>query len=326
MRGRVTLESIERVLAFWRDGADSLQWDCLFTTPLWMRLWWEAFQPPPHPSLPAVWRNDELIGIAPMVFTGNQAAFIGNSDVCDYLDFAAHPEHTGEFLEILLEYLREQGVKTLFMAPVRCDAQAPALLREIARREGLAFSCQEEDVSLEMQLPGTWDEFLLGLSGRERHETRRKFRRLHEAGQVNFRVVERPDEVRDEMETFLHLFKLSRQDKSRFMSEQMTFFFRSQAREMAAWSLLKLMFLDIDGHPAASVMCFDYRGSLLLYNNGYDPRFLPLSVGLMSKVLSVRYAIEQGKRKYEFLKGSEKYKFRLGGKPVHIYRCTMNLS
>lgn len=326
MKERVTRESFERILSFWREGAYSLRWECLFSTPLWMRLWWEAFQNSPEPALPAVWRNDELIGVAPLVLRGDRAVLLGASDVCDYLDFAAHPEQIDEFLEILVGHLQEQGIRTLSLAPVRADAPALTSLREIARREGLLFTCREEDISLEMELPATWDQFLAGLSGRERHETRRKLRRLHEAGQVSFRALDRPDQVGDEMETFLHLFKMSRQDKYRFMSEPMALFFRSLAREMAAWNLLKLMFLDIDGHAAASVMCFDYMGTLFLYNNGYDPRFVPLSVGLMSKVLSIRYAIEQGKKKYDFLKGPEEYKVRLGGKAVRIVGCTMELN
>lgn len=325
-KNRVTLESMDRVLNLWRDGSHRLQWDCLFSTPPWMKAWWEAFQASEFPAMPAVWRNGELIGIAPVVFMDDQAALIGSSDVCDYLDFAVHPGHAEEFFEVLVEYSRARGITSLVVAPVRRDAEAPAILSDIARRKDLAFSIQDEDVSLEVPLPKTWDEFLLALSAKERHETRRKLRRLQEAGRVEFRVVERRDEVDDQMETFLRLFKLSRPEKADFMTEQMACFFRNLAREMPAWNLLKLMFLDIDGHPAASVLCFDHDGTLLLYNNGYDPQFNSLGVGLMSKVLSIRHAIEKGRRKYNFLKGAERYKFRLGGNPVHISRCTMHLS
>ncbi len=325
-KSRVTLESIERVLNLWLDKSNGIQWDCLFSTPPWMKAWWETFQTSEFPALPTVWRNEELIGIAPLMFMDSQAVLIGNGDVCDYLDFAIHPEHAEEFIEVTVDHLRSQGIKTLLMSPVRRDAIAPAVLSEIARREDLVYCSHDEDVSLELALPRTWDEFLLELSAKERHETRRKLRRLQEAGQVDFRVVEGTDHVDGEMETFLHLFKLSRPEKAGFMTEQMGCFFRNLSREMAAWSLLKLMFLDIDGHPAASALCFDYDGALLLYNNGYDPHFDSLSVGLMSKVLSIRYAIEKGRRKYSFLKGAERYKFRLGGKPVHISRCMMHLS
>lgn len=326
LKNKVTLESMERVLNLWRCRSYGLQWNCLFSTPPWMKAWWETFRSSEFPGLPAVWRNDQLIGIAPLMLKDDQALLVGDGEVCDYLDFAIHPQHAEEFSEALVQYLRVRGITSLVVAPVRSDAMAPAILSEIARRDDLVFSRHDEDVSLELPLPGTWDEFLLELSAKERHETRRKLRRLHEAGRVDVRIAEQTEHVSDEMETFLRLFKLSRPEKASFMSEQMASFFQNLARELAKWNLLKLMFLNIDGHPAASVLCFDYDGALLLYNNGYDPHFNSLSVGLMSKVMSIRYAIEKGRRTYNFLKGAERYKFRLGGNPVHISRCTMRLN
>ena len=51
----------------------------------------------------------------------------------------------------------------------------------LAKSLGCEFSCDQEDVSLELDLPATWEEFLLSLTGKERHEVRRKLRRLKEA-------------------------------------------------------------------------------------------------------------------------------------------------
>jgi hypothetical protein len=45
----------------------------------------------------------------------------------------------------------------------------------------------------------------------------------------------------------------------------------------------------------------------------------------MSKVLSIRESIEMGRQKYDFLKGAEAYKERLGGKPIPLYRCHVTL-
>jgi CelD/BcsL family acetyltransferase involved in cellulose biosynthesis len=50
-----------------------------------------------------------------------------------------------------------------------------------------------------------------------------------------------------------------------------------------------------------------------------------LSVGIISKVLSIRSGIEAGCRRYDFLKGAETYKKHLGGKEVPLYRCSVML-
>jgi len=186
-------------------------------------------------------------------------------------------------------------------------------------------TCEAEDISMELELPSSWDDFLYQLKGKERHELRRKLRRLNEAARVNFRVVEDAQRVSEEINTFLTLFKMNRSDKSNFMTDQRAAFFRALAAEMVDAGILKLFFLDLDDTPAAAVLCFDYRSTVYLYNNGYDDRYRSLSIGLLSKVLTIRDGIQRGKTRYDFLKGTESYKRRLGGKPVQLYRCRIQI-
>ncbi len=71
-------------------------------------------------------------------------------------------------------------------------------------------------------------------------------------------------------------------------------------------------------------MCFDYNNTVFLYNNGYDPQYSFLSVGLISKALCIKASIERGRGKFDFLKGAEEYKYRLGGKEVNLYSCQIS--
>ena len=91
------------------------------------------------------------------------------------------------------------------------------------------------------------------------------------------------------------------------------------------FELLKLFFLDLNDRPIAAAMCIDYQDTVYLYNSGYDADFRQLSAGLMSKVLSIQASIRDGRQVYDFLKGAEIYKKRLGGKPVDICRCVLDL-
>jgi CelD/BcsL family acetyltransferase involved in cellulose biosynthesis len=72
-------------------------------------------------------------------------------------------------------------------------------------------------------------------------------------------------------------------------------------------------------------MCFDYGSTRYLYNNGYDPRFRSLSVGIVSKLLTIKDGIDAGRRRYDFLRGNESYKRHLGGKPVPLYGLNVAL-
>ena len=322
---RITKETFEGLSSRWMETGDALEWHCLFVLPPWLGAWWAAFAGGRKPSLMGVRRGEDLIGIAPLRVKGKEASFIGDPDVCDYLDFIIAPGRGPEFFRVLIEGLRQQGIRHLDLGPVRADSTVMTGLLPVAKELQCEASLDREDVSYELALPATWEEYLGLLKGTERHEIRRKLRRLEEAARIEFRTVDDPQEVRQAMDTFLELFGASRADKIAFMTSQRARFFRSLAEYMAEAGILKLSFLELDARPAAAVMCFHDESTVYLYNNGYDHRFRSLSVGFLCKVLSVQGAIREGKRRFDFLKGPEAYKRRLGGKPVSLHRCRLRI-
>jgi CelD/BcsL family acetyltransferase involved in cellulose biosynthesis len=323
---RVTRENLDGLFPYWLDSRSQLKWDCLFVFPPWLKTWWEIFGAGLAPWLVGVRQGDDLIGIAPLQVKEREARFIGDPDVCDYLDFPVAAGREGEFFWVLIEQLRQHGIERLDLGPVRADSTVMRGLPGVAEKRKCKISFQREDVSYEMPLPGTWEDYLAGLAGTERHEIRRKLRRLQEAARIEFRLVEDVQGVRQGMDTFLGLFGSSRPDKSAFLTSQRACFFRSLAEAMAEAGLLRLSFLELDTKPVAAAMCFDDQSRVYLYNNGYDNSLRSLSVGLLSKVLSIREAIREGRKKYDFLKGAEAYKRRLGGRPVPLYRCHVQIA
>jgi CelD/BcsL family acetyltransferase involved in cellulose biosynthesis len=321
----VNEETFDSISACWRDARQPLKWQCLFVLPVWLKVWWDQFGSGLTPYLCAVRHKDELIGIAPFMVQGQTASLMGDADVCDYLDVIVAAGREKKFFEVLLLHLRQQRISQLDLGAVRADSIIYKELSAVAKDLNTAISCEPEDVAMELDLPSSWDEYLYQLTGKERHEIRRKLRRLNEAARVNFRVVEDAAEVSQEINTFLNLFKLNRSDKATFMTDQRASFFHAMAQAMAEAKILRLFFLDLDDRPAAAVMCFDYNSTVYLYNNGYDNQYRALSIGLLSKVLTIQDSIQRGQKKYDFLKGTEVYKHRLKGKPVQLYRCMLKL-
>ncbi len=86
---------------------------------------------------------------------------------------------------------------------------------------------------------------------------------------------------------------------------------------------MELFFLTLGGVRAAAVLCFCGSEESLLYNSGYDPSYAYLSVGLLSKALALRKAIEEGKTRFDFLRGAEPYKYDLGARDVPVYRVAV---
>jgi CelD/BcsL family acetyltransferase involved in cellulose biosynthesis len=321
----VTLETPESLFELWHSTANSLSWNCLFTLPSLLKAWWSVFNSGWEHHICAVRHQNTLIGIAPLMLSNGEARFIGNSDVCDFLDCIIAPGKEKAFFKILISHLRQKSIARVVLGHVRPDSAVFTHLPGVSKTMGCEALCTPEDVVLELQLPATWEEFLLVLSGKERHEIRRKLRRLEEAGHISYRAFEGQDNAGHAVETFMNLFRQNRSDKASFMTGQMELFFRAIADALSSEGMLRLGFLDIDSQPVAAVMCFDYHSTRYLYNNAYNSQFSALSVGLLSKVFSIKDSIHQGMAIYDFLKGAEVYKHRLGGKSLSLYTCRVNL-
>jgi len=317
----LTIESFDSVISSWDKLRHCLKWGSVFVLPAWLKVWWEAFGGEAELYLRTLRQGKQAIGFAPLQVTKETASFIGSADVCDYLDFVITPGREKDFFKVLLDDLREKGINKLDLRPLRYDSTALTQLVSIAQNQGYEVLCHPEDVSLELDLPPTWNEYLAILKNKQRHEVRRKLRRLWEAGSAEYRCVEIGREVEDYLDIFLQLFSLSRDEKASFMNPKMESFFRSLAKAMAEIGLLRMGILQLDKVPAAMTMGFDYNGSHYLYNSAYDPQFNHLSVGLLCKILCLKESIEKGRKKWNFLKGGEPYKYQLGGQEVPLYGC-----
>ncbi len=322
----ITQESFDSLASCWADPGQHLRWNCIFVLPVWLKVWWQDLGAKAELYLGAVRQGEKIIGIAPLMVRDGIASLLGSVDVCDYLDFVVAPGLEIDFFSVLLDNLRLKGVTHLDLRPLRPDSTVLTNLVGIAQNQGHEVLCQPEDVSLELDLPSTWEEYLMILTTKQRHEVRRKLRRLLEAGNVGYRYVEvSPSEVEDFTDIFLKLFLLSREEKANFMTPKMESFFRSLVKAMAEIGLLRYGIVELDTIPAAMIMYFIYNGCVYLYNSGYDPKYNSLSVGLLSKVLCIKESIQEGKKKFDFLKGNETYKYHLGGRKISLYNCQITI-
>jgi CelD/BcsL family acetyltransferase involved in cellulose biosynthesis len=71
-------------------------------------------------------------------------------------------------------------------------------------------------------------------------------------------------------------------------------------------------------------MNFDYGGHILVYNSGLLPEeYGHLSLGIVLLCYNIRHAIENKRKVFDFLRGNEVYKYRMGAKdnPVFMLRA-----
>jgi CelD/BcsL family acetyltransferase involved in cellulose biosynthesis len=316
-------QNFDSLESSWNELRRKLNWDSVFVLPRWLNVWWQAFAAGSELYLFEVRENKNIIGIAPLMAKEGNASFIGSPDVCDYMDFAVASGKERAFFTVVLDKLQKDGIKGLCLDSLRQDSTVMTCLVDMAEGKGYEVFCTRENVSLDLDLPSTWEDYLRTLSPKQRRETGRRFRRLEEEGDINFRVVENAEP--EVLDIFFRLMRVSREDKAAFLTPQMESFFRALAQTMSEARILRFGVLEISAKPVAAVMCFDYNDKVYLYNSGYDPEYGYVSVGLLSKLLSIKDSIERGRNVYDFLKGAEEYKYRLGGKEIPIYGCRIVL-
>ena len=295
-----------------------------FLHPAWLRTWLSEFGGNYEPLLLTCSQGD-VLGVAPMMRIDGQLSFIGDASICDFMDVLVDPGHADEAYMDLWQQLCAEDWSELELWGLMASSPTREHIKAYAAENGIAVTEEVEAVAPRLSLPDSWEGYLATLGKKDRHELRRKIRKLYESGaDVTFDVLSTQGEVVGAMDEFLDLHTRSRADKTDFMTPEMETFFRRMASAMASEGLIRLFMLRVNRRPAACVLCFDAGSYLYLYNSGYDPEFSSLSVGLVSKALCVQWAIENGMTGLDFLRGDEPYKYDLGAKDQEIYRIRLS--
>lgn len=302
-----------------------LEWNCLFVLPFWLQAVRRHLDGRGEPYIVSVHDGARVVGIVPLLVEDHTARFLGNPDVCDYQDIIVVPGQEVPVMDAVVSHLQDRGVRRMELQTLRPEAVVLRALQAMASRENRDVTVEPEGVTYETALPVAWDDYLMQLNGKQRHEVRRKIRRLENHGAFAYRTAGIDDELDSATGHFLRLFHMNRLDKAAFMDAAMADYFRELIGAADRLGLLRLHVLEVVHEPVAAVLCFDYGHERYLYNSAYDARYHELSVGIISKVLSIRSGIEAACRRYDFLKGAETYKKHLGGKEVPLYKCSLAL-
>ena len=295
--------------------------------PEWLRAWWEEYSTGSDLKLLSVWEEaGKPALIAPLQVANGTAAFLGGTDLFDYHDFIC-PRGAGDvkpaYVDAVIRKLTsDSGISRLEFLSLPEDSTAIEYLPAVCEAAGWLVAVEMEDVAPRLSLPGTWDEYVAGLTRKNRHELRRKLRRLEGAGQLRHFEVSDPAMVADGLDDFFDLHRKSTPDKAEFMSPDRERFFRRAALLLAEEGITRLSFVELDGLRIASSLSFVCCGTKYLYNSGYDPAYRRLAAGLLNHAYNIRRSIEAGLSVFDFMRGNEAYKYHLGGTDRLLYKLT----
>lgn len=302
------------------------------------RAWWDAYAATAEARYLVCRRPDsqDVVAIVPLMSRetapGSQGAsvsrpgrtvFMGASYHADYATFLCHPGDLSAVAEAVACELLRDPVATWDAIDLRRLRHDDPVLGAVegAFRGAVAdpdLTVTQEDVCPVVTLPGSgdWEEYLGMLGKKARHEIRRKLRRAEAAGPVRFRQLPLTSASADAF-IVLHQARWGEQglfretpdgDRSRRFLDRLTTLEAAEGPD----AQLVLGEVTVGDRVVFATVAFDDGATCYFYNAGMDPGAREYSPGVTGTAAYLRDRMAAGRSRFDFLRGSEPYKYEWG--------------
>ncbi|MEC8048137.1 MAG: GNAT family N-acetyltransferase [Chloroflexota bacterium] len=250
--------------------------------------------------------SDNKNFIAPMYFQKNVAYFCGGQDLFDYHDLISNQKVNKESIKQLFNEILE-NVNLIELKSIVSGSKLHKFASEIEKEYEVNYI--NEDVCPIISLPDTFENYLLQLSKKNRHEIRRKIRKFE--NNLEFEIIETDESNVDEhLLEFLRLMKLN-PEKRNFLNQSRIEFMSKIIKYAILSNIGNLTFIKIENEMVATSFEFKNNDKLFVYNSGYNDNYSEYSVGLLNHIYNIKNKISEYKF-IDFLRGPEEYKYRIG--------------
>lgn len=312
----------------WDELAQNDRRDGFFRTSTWYLSWIQHIRSDVDPFVIVVRDGtDDIIGLAPLCkmtyrdygFRLNGVSSAGREVVSgDFLDYLSVPDRRADILNAIVAFLWEmRSAWDLLIVGEVCEGgDLDSTIECFAAKQGLPVRRQEERVCPYIELPPTFEDYLRTLSQKMRYEIRRDTRELLDKRGATIEVHAEPAPVKENLDVLiqLHLAHWQRVSEPGTMGRPgFADFLKDVCTSSDAGATTRLYILKDEGKPAAALLAFWFGNSALFYQTGWDPDspVARMSPGMVLVARSIRDAIENGFRYFDFLRGDEAYKCRL---------------
>jgi CelD/BcsL family acetyltransferase involved in cellulose biosynthesis len=279
-------------------------------------------------------RHGDRAALTPVPATA-KAVFFAASYHADYATILAAPNDLADVADALVEHLAGDGDDPSHPEPwdvvdlrrLRCGDPAgdelAAAFGRVEMRHGWTLNLEREEVCPVVTFPEgvDFEGYLATLDKKSRHEIRRKVRRAEAVGDVV--LAESPDPLTD-LDDFIELHQRRWGDDGLFPptpgGDASRVFIRRLFEESGPDGPVRLSFMTVGERRIAAGIHVETPDSWMFYNAGIDPDARDLSPGVVLAARYVAGALAAGKRRFDFLRGNEPYKYEWGSVDEPIQR------
>lgn len=329
------MEDAEIIAESGADALDSSAWDAfsaaegsVFHTGRFLRTWWldrSAKNPASRLVTAKVVEDQRIVGLCAFELDGGALSFAGGHDVVDYMGPVAHTGREKEVAAALARWMFDEleWSRAWLAGLVGNDAMAQAITDEVVR---LAPDAIIEPYDSAPRIDEAPQGYLAFLNSKRRADVLRKRNRLAElVGDLDL-VDSTPETVCEALERLLAWKACASTATADFVAVYGRFM-RTLASDLAAADAARVVELHAGGRPVASAVVFRHRDTAYIYNMAYDMTLsvegqAALAPGVVLVSMLIERSLQSGLR-FDFLKGAQDYKLRLGGVPVDLIGITV---
>jgi CelD/BcsL family acetyltransferase involved in cellulose biosynthesis len=310
----------------WESLADEV--GTAFHSRRFLLSWWrDAKAKNPASRLVAVKLVDGLqtIGVCAFELAGGLLSFAGGQDTVDYLGPVSAEGREKEVAAALAEWVFAQpGWDVARLAGLRSGCAMTQELGDAVRRHTPQAEIETYDQA--PGIDGAPNGYLALLNSKRRADVLRKRNRLiEEVGELHLEAST-PQTLAPALSRLLVWKSAAGAATAEFVAEYGPFL-RDLLGGLATDGTGQIVELCAGTRPLASAIVLRHRKTTYLYNMSYDPALTSSAgIGLSPGVVLVSYLAEEALdsgRRFDFLKGAQDYKLRLGGIPSDLTALTI---
>lgn len=307
----------------------------------YQRTWWKHFgenHPQRQLHIVIVREHNRLVAIAPFYverlrllgfLTFRRLAFLGR-EISDYLDVVVARGYESTSTEVIAAHLADNGLlgDVIVLEDITERSSTLGPLYEALLRHGFRGARFISEQCPRTQLLHDWEATLSSFHIDHRREIRRRRRNICKNYEVEFEIPRTENDVRVDLDEFIamHQYRWTTSGhKGVFADSRATALHREIADLFQKRGWLFLGFLRVNGKRIAANYCFRFRNELSVFLTGMADAGVAAkySPGRVLTAYCMEEAVNQGLNVYDFMRGTEHYKYEFDG--VDVPNSTLSM-